>query len=351
MTNPSAPRVSVVMAVHNAAGFLREAIESVLAQTYTDFELVIVDDCSSDTSVEIVKSFADARIRLLEHSLNQGAATSRNHAIADSRGGFIAVMDADDLCAPQRLARQMECFDRDPRLGVVGCGVFDNIDDRGHVLYRSTLPQSNGELQRTIVRRWCFLHPSLMFQKRLLAQTGGAYRPAFAVAEDHDLILRLMEHAEAYNIPEPLMRYRINPKGLSVQGHRYINASGEVAIQLAKRRRSGMPEDFAAATRVLQELKVTKYASPAQVSEWLNSLYAANRYYGFGCREFCDGRLANARRCYRRAIATNPLFLRSWIGIAFSCLPSVLARQVRPLFQTSMQQRQESMTGAQCAAA
>lgn len=344
---PSNPRVSVVMALYNAETYLRQAIGSVLAQTYSDFELLIVDDCSTDHSLAIARSFGDGRIRILRHQTNVGAAASRNEAMTQARGEFIAIMDADDVCAPNRLERQIAFLDGHPATGLVGCGLYDNIDDRGNVLYRSTLPEDNATLQHALMKRWCFLHPSIMFRSRLLKHTGG-YRSAFEVAEDHDFILRLLEHGEAHNIHEPLVNYRINPKGLSVTGHRYMDALAEAAIRLAEQRRSGRGENLELEAERWLALKAVSCTRRGKRQRWLNSLYAANRYYGFGCREFCGGRLRNARRCFASSLRTNALFVKSWIGLALTFAPPAVAQQLRLFFSTSMNEELQEKGNGQC---
>ena len=339
------PRVTVVMAVYNAAEFLREAVGSVLAQTYRDFELIAVEDCSRDNSLAIIESFSDPRFRVIRHEKNQGAAISRNDAMAAARGEFIAVMDSDDICDPMRLERQVAFLDANPRVGLVGCGVFDNIDVTGAVLYTSYHPQDNKSIQETLVKQWCFLHPSVMFRKSIQERVGG-YRKAFEPAEDHDFILRVLEHCEAHNLNERLVKYRLNPKGLSVVGHQYINELGEAAMRMAERRRKGQPENFEAEVDRLFELKQRRkkpHGIAGVVQRWRDSLYAANRYYGFGCRELCAGRLQQARRCFVRSLRTNALFVKSWIGVALSLSPFATAR-LKFLFRSSMQQYNEQRT-------
>ena len=336
------PRVTVVMAVYNAAPFLREAIASVLTQTYSDFELIVVDDSSSDDSLSIVQSFGDPRMRIIRHHTNAGAAVSRNDAILAARGEFIAIMDADDVCTPIRLERQVTFLDEHPEVGLVGCAVYDNIDANGEVLWTSVLPEDNETVQRTLTERWCFLHPSIVFRKTLQESVGG-YRTEFEPAEDHDFILRLLERSEARNLPERLVSYRLNPKGLSVTGHQYINELGEIAMQMARRRRSGQPEDLdAEMTRVFELKKRRKgmrgLAGAVQI--WRDSFYAANRYYGFGCRELCAGDMERARRCFAQSLHTNGMFAKSWIGFALSLMPLV-AYRLRFLFRSSVQQHNE----------
>ena len=317
------PRVTVVMAVYNAARFVREAITSVLAQTYRDFELIAVDDSSSDTSLSILESLDDSRMRIVRHSINKGAAESRNDALIEARGELIAIMDADDVCAPTRLERQVAYLDENPHVGVLGCGIYDNIDASGTVLHTTKLPEDNEALQRTIMERWCFLHSSLMFRKSLY-QTVGGYRKEFEPAEDHDFALRMLEHCQTHNLEERLVSYRLNPKGLSVIGHQYNSGLVDIAIRLARRRRSGQPECLDAEMPLLDELKRTR-RSPRGLAgllqAWRDTWYVANRYYEFGRSELGACHVEQGRRCFMRSLHTNGLFLKSWIGIGLSLRP------------------------------
>ena len=325
------------MAVYNAGQFVREAVASVLAQTYRDFELIVVDDFSADDSLAIVERFGDPRIQIIGHHINIGAALSRNDALDAARGEFVAIMDADDVCAPTRLERQIAFLDANPLVGLVGCGIYDNIDASGAVLHTSYLPEDNETIQRTLVERWCFLHPSIMFRRTLQERVGG-YRKAFEPAEDHDFILRILEHCQTHNLYERLVSYRLNPQGLSVLGHQYINELGDAAMRMAQRRRMGQPEDLAAEMTRLVHVKGRRKAAAGcagTVQKWRDSLYAANRYYGFGCRELCAGRLASARRCFVRSLRTNVLFGKSWIGMALSLMPFAASR-LRFVFRSSM---------------
>lgn len=340
----SAPTVSVVMSVFNGERFLREAVESILGQSYTNFEFIIIDDGSTDSSPVILEVYraGDCRVRVYRKE-NSGIVDSLNLGCRLARGRYIARMDADDVCIALRLERQVTFLDAHTKVGLVGCGMYENIDGNGAVLYTTHLPKANDAIQRTILQRWCFLHPSIMFRTELFNLVGG-YRKVFEGAEDHDFILRILEHSQAHNLQEPLIRYRVNPKGLSVVYHQYMNELGEIAIELAHRRRRGEPENLAAELQRLTELKLRRKA-PGGFKGFFqrlrDSLYAANRYYGFGCRELCSGRMQSARRCYLVSLGTNALFLKSWLGLVLSLLPSVASR-MRFLFRTSMQHEIET---------
>jgi glycosyltransferase involved in cell wall biosynthesis len=338
------PRVTVVMAVYNAAQFLEEAVASVLSQSWRDFELIVVDDASTDGSAAVLDRFDDPRIRVIRHSSNQGASSSRNDALAAAQGEYIAIMDADDVCAPNRLARQVEYLNTHAAVGLVGCAVYDNIDVAGSVLYTSRLPEDNKAIQQAIMARWCFLHSSIMF-RRSLCEAAGGYRSAFEPAEDHDFVLRLLERTQAHNLGEPLVTYRLNHNGLTVVGHQYVDELRRMLIRLALRRRSGQPENFEEEMPRVLALKQKRKAArgvAGAVQRLRDSLYAANRYYGFGCREVCAGQLERARRCYAQSLRTNALFVKSWIGLVLSLMP-FLAGRMRFLFRSSMQQENEAV--------
>jgi glycosyltransferase involved in cell wall biosynthesis len=335
-------RVSVVMAVYNAARYLHESVDSILSQTFRDLELIIVNDASTDPSAEILDAFDDPRIRVITHTTNQGAAASRNDALAAARGDYVAIMDADDISAPSRLEIQVSFLDSHPDVGLVGCAVYDNIDDQGSTLYTSYLPEDNDTIQRTLVERWCFLHPSIMFRREVCERVGG-YRNEFDVAEDHDFILRVLDQHRAHNLPVKLVRYRINPKGLSVVGHDYIDAFGVAAMHLARQRRQGRGEDLSGELNTLLELKHKRKTLSfwgRVVTGWRDSYYASNRYYGFGCRELCAGNLKEARRCFARSLGANCLFVKSWICLPLSFFPFLVER-VRFAFTSSLQHNEE----------
>jgi glycosyltransferase involved in cell wall biosynthesis len=340
------PRVSVVMAVFNAAPFLRESIGSILAQTYRDFELIAVDDASSDDSLSVLKSFDDPRIRLLRHERNQGASISRNEAISMARGEFIAIMDADDICASTRLERQVAFLDSHSKVGLIGCGVYETVDTSGEVLHTSRLPIDNKEIQHSLIHEWCFLHSSVMFRKVLFEIVGG-YTQAFEPVEDHDFVLRLLEHCEAHNLGESLVSYRFNPTGLTVRGRGSIETLRSSAVLLAQRRRSGILEDREAMISRISEIKKGNRASrglAGAVERLSRSFDAAGRYYAIGCLELCGGRLGTARRCFWHSVSANRFFVKSWLGIGLSFMPSV-AERAKIFFRTTMQQERPTHAG------
>ena len=198
--------LSVVMPVHNAGPYLDDAVQSILNQTYRDFEFIILDDGSTDGSTEKLRDWAakDERIRLHQHDRNLGPAGSSNFVVQRAGGSLIARMDADDLSLPDRLQRQVDLLRSRPDVGLVGtlCNVIDSDGAvvRTRDLWRLTRPS------------WFapFPHGSIMYRRNVFDSAGG-YREACVYWEDQDFALRMSSRARVMVIPEPLYLHRQSP--------------------------------------------------------------------------------------------------------------------------------------------
>jgi hypothetical protein len=212
---PETPRVSVVMPVHNGGPYLERAVESILGQSFTDFEFVIIDDGSTDSTPEVLRRYQAADHRVRVHPQEKaGLVASLNNGCRQARAAYLARMDADDIAFPNRLARQVEFLDREPGVAVVGSATV-TIDASGRELKRHGCPTSHGEIVEALREYNPFTHPSVMLRAEALAAVGG-YRPAYQPAEDYDLWLRLSERYRLANLPEPLLYYRLYPGQVSV---------------------------------------------------------------------------------------------------------------------------------------
>jgi len=210
------PRVTVLMAVHNGEPFVREAVESVLAQTFEDFELLVVDDASTDATADIVAGFTDSRIRVVRNDRNLGQVPSLNLGLPEARGEYIARLDADDACRPTRLERQVAVLDREPSVGLVGTWM-DAVDERGRLLGRlqKTLDDYVDFVYHTLIMRVYVSHPSAMYRREPVLRLGG-YDETTGPAEDKDLWRKLaLERLGARIVPEPLVVYRLHDQQLS----------------------------------------------------------------------------------------------------------------------------------------
>ena len=204
------PKISVIMSVHNQHDYVRQSIISILNQTFTNFEFIIIDDASTDATSGIIKKFTDPKIKFITNSLRQGLAQSLNLAIRGSRGEFIARMDADDLSHPNRLKVQFEFLKSHP--SIAACGTAANlINIAGKKISQKHYPQT---ITRSILMRFNpLIHPSVMIRKSTLP--SPPYDPSFNGAEDYNLWLHLVSKYKLVNLNQVLLDYRINPQGVS----------------------------------------------------------------------------------------------------------------------------------------
>ncbi len=213
--NISPPAVSVLMSVYNNDRFLRAAIESILNQTFTDFEFVIIDDGSTDRAGKILEKYAaqDARIRLTRRE-NRGVAKTRNELIDQARGKFVAVMDGDDVALPDRLKQQVEFLTAHPEVVCVG-GSQDWIDEAGRFLVHREVLEHDRDIQASALSGITPInHPCALIRRSALLQVGG-YDETMATVGDLDLFLRLGEVGQLANLKQTVLQYRLHPKSIS----------------------------------------------------------------------------------------------------------------------------------------
>ncbi len=205
------PTVSVIMSVYNQAQYLPQAIDSILNQSFSNFELLIVNDASTDSTPRILKNYHDPRITVFTHHRRSGLAGSLNQAIKQSRGEYIARMDADDIAYPHRLKIQLDYLTRYRRVAACGTAV-DLINPAGKKIGQKSYP---AKISPAIIIRYNpIIHPSAMIRKSLLP-SPDAYDPKLNGAEDYDLWLRLGADYQLTNIKKILLAYRVNPHGVS----------------------------------------------------------------------------------------------------------------------------------------
>jgi glycosyltransferase involved in cell wall biosynthesis len=207
------PKVSVIMPVKNGKSFLSEAIESILAQTFSNFEFIIVDDASTDNSSTIVRQYKDDRILLVTSKNHLGLTASLNKALKQAKGEYIARMDADDISLPERLQRQVEVLDADAELKLCGSWV-ELIDKKGIKIGERKYPVEYDLIQKDIMRYNPFVHPSIMMKKNILSAIGH-YDEGLDGAEDYDLFLRIVKKYKSSNIPAILLKYRLGSHRVS----------------------------------------------------------------------------------------------------------------------------------------
>ncbi|MCG8322224.1 MAG: glycosyltransferase [Cytophagales bacterium] len=216
MMNNELPLVSVLMTSFNSEKFIAEAIRSIINQTYANWELLIADDCSADSTREVIASFDDERIRVYHNSVNQHYLRTRNRLANKIKGDFITLLDSDDLCTPDRLEKQLKAFKDDPELGLCGCFVR-YIDVAGKELdipYEK--PTEYNEIRKKIKNENVFTGSTILVKKSIWIDIGG-YRDFFNSLgyEDYDLTSRIVEKYKCINIPDKLYIYRQYPESSS----------------------------------------------------------------------------------------------------------------------------------------
>ena len=226
--------ISVLMPVYNGQQYLAEAIESILNQTYKHFELLLLDDGSSDNSAQIITCFKDSRIVYIKNETNKGLIFTLNRGIGSAKGTYIARMDADDVSVANRFEKQILEFEKDENLVI--CGSFIKTFGNGSEEFVSHIPVTNAQILSSIFFVCPFAHPSVMIKKDSLLRLNEFYREDYKHSEDYDLWSRLVFVGNSKNIPEFLLNYRIHDKQVSIvfEDHKYQSVSKIQANLLSK---------------------------------------------------------------------------------------------------------------------
>jgi glycosyltransferase involved in cell wall biosynthesis len=204
------PLVSVILPVYNAAEFIKDSVFSILNQTYRNIELIVINDGSTDNSVEIIQSFNDKRIKIISHKSNKGIVDSINEGIEYSNGQYIARMDADDICHFNRIHLQVLYFQKNNKTDILG--TYTN--QKTNILYH-TKNLSSDEIKARLLFDNILCHPTIMFKKDLFFKKGIRYDKNFIHAEDYALWLELIDSAHFSILPVSLLKYREHPGQVS----------------------------------------------------------------------------------------------------------------------------------------
>ena len=289
-----APRVSVLLPVRDGEAYLGEAIESVLAGDYRDFELLVIDDGSRDASREIARAFArrDPRVSLLP-LLRSGLVPALNAGLARTRGEYVARMDADDRSRRERLAAQVAYLDAHPGCAALGCAYLE-IDDEGWPIGVRDVPASHAEILERLLGglAGALPHAACVLRRSALQALGVAWR-AHPEAEDLDLFLRLAERGELANLPQPLFEVR-------------RHAASTTRTRSPERARQ-CKRELANAARARHGLPPLAAGAPAARDPGPASLALA-----WARRALSAGNLATARKHARRALKASPWSPAAW---------------------------------------
>jgi glycosyltransferase involved in cell wall biosynthesis len=209
------PLVSILFPVYNAAPYLQDAVQSLLDQTYSNIEIIAIDDGSTDRSLEILRTFRDPRLRVFENGANLGLVQTLNRGFQECRGQMIARMDSDDISLPKRIEAQVEFLRAHPEFIMVSSDI-NKFKGQGHRQWRPPrIPQSESARKFYLSLRCWVYHPSVMMRREVIEQ-GYNYRSEFFGAEDYELWMRLSQKYRIGYLDEPLLSYRVHAASITI---------------------------------------------------------------------------------------------------------------------------------------
>lgn len=318
----NSPRVSVVLSVYNGAEHLREAVDSILNQTFIDFEFIILDDGSTDHTWEILTDFDDPRIVLVRNQENMGLTKSLNEGLGMAKCEYIARQDADDISLPERLAKQVEFLERNREVGLLSCA-FVEIDEEGRSVSIQRLPAGNSELQARLLISNCFCHGAAMFRRECL-ESVGAYREEFDFAQDYDLWLRISEKYKVANLEDALYEWRLRTDAVSITGRPRQYGYHFLAQDLAKERRKSGVDKLASLHREARHISIQQEFTKHKAEQ---KRAAAYDYFAWSVRLYRAGNIGASLNLLSRAVINAPLERELWVRL----LRSVATKLFRPL--------------------
>jgi glycosyltransferase involved in cell wall biosynthesis len=207
------PKVSVIMSVYNCEKYVKHAVESILAQTFTDFEFIIINDGSTDRTPVILQAYNDPRIRIIQQS-NSGLTKSLNRGIRLAQGEYIARMDGDDVSLPERFEKQVDFLDKNHEVGVVGTAYYE-MDHKGRIVGQKIFPTEDKELRRVMIKYNPINHTSAMIRKAVFEKVG-LYNETFPRAQDYELWFRVVKCFKIANLPDLLTMRRYDDTNISI---------------------------------------------------------------------------------------------------------------------------------------
>jgi glycosyltransferase involved in cell wall biosynthesis len=229
------PKVSILMSVYNGANFLPKSIESVLDQSFANFEFIIINDCSTDNSLEIIKNYQrkDKRIKIISNKKNLGLTRSLNKGLKTANGKHIARIDADDYCRQDRLQKQTNFLEKNKNIFLVASWVLIVGEDSSPIGIKK-IPVNSLVIAKRLEKGNCLFHSSIMFRSHPFAR----YRNKFIYAQDYDFYLRLLsKNKKIAVIPEPLISYRTSDETISIQKKAQQDFFAQKAKEFHKQRK------------------------------------------------------------------------------------------------------------------
>jgi glycosyltransferase involved in cell wall biosynthesis len=323
----NSPTVTVLLPAYNAEAWIREAVDSIIHQSLSDFELLVVEDGSTDRTGQILGQYTDARIRLIRHETNRGLIASLNEGLELARGSFVARMDADDLAHPKRLERQVAFMKSNPEVGI--CGTWFVITGEG-APKRVRPPTSNDDMAAMLFFRSPFGHPTVMMSRTFLQDAGLRYNAEARHAEDFDFWVRARSKTRFANLAQYLLQYRAHPAQVSLQHEgRQVDAAGRIRLQqLALLIPAASEDEKRLHLRTCDSFVFQTRSQLMEARSWLDRLQAANRMHRiFLPRAFGRALAYSWAHCCDRATLRSAETFQIFIGRQYSGMDFLGMRQ------------------------
>lgn len=300
------PKITVLLPAFNAEKYIGEAISSVLAQDMNAFELLIINDGSTDSTANIIKNFTDPRVHVITQQ-NQGIAAALNNGLSFAKGKYIARFDADDICLPGRLNKQAAFLDTNPAHVVVGCEA-EYMDETGNHLFDfACVGYSNEEIKSRLKVECPFIHSGVMYRKAEVLKAGG-YSPLAHNFEDYLLWVQLAKFGQFANLPEKLIKVRLNPESVTIdekwRGSRFRKLKKQIITKESINKEEG--DEL---LKIINSQDIMRYKLGAYYS------VCGKKYL------FNNHKPAKSRSHFKKAILVQPAKLESYILYMLSFLP------------------------------
>jgi len=310
--------ITVLMSVYNGEKFLQHSIESVLNQTFDTFEFLIINDASTDSSRDIICSYNDERIHLIDNQKNLGLTCSLNKGLSMAQGEYISRIDADDLFYPTKLAEQYVLMKNDPDLVLCGT-LYEQIDSEGNVQTKIDLPLTPEENYYYLAFRNGFIHSSVMFKKEVITGLNG-YNEVYKQAQDHELWFRVSRNYKLLNLGHVLTQFRMHSKSIS---YRNYDAQANFSSQVIKSYLDlvGGEVPHPEILRILQHWRITSLKA-VDKDLLLKSLYDINNILLSHAPDFLDKilleRICKQRFEFYKKLIVDEGVLEQWLIGFFS---------------------------------
>lgn len=308
MAPPARPLVSVVMAVCNGERWLTQALESITGQTFSEYECIIIDDGSTDGSLQIALSYANDRVRVIENGSNRGLAASLNLGMRLARGRYLVRMDADDLCLPTRFERQVAFMEANPQISAAGCWVETIGSSSDFWRY----PVAHEDIRCELLFGPPLVHPAMILRRDSFLAAGLWYDESFRFAQDYDLWERAAKQLRFANQPEILLRYRIHDELVRSEADeaRFYFADLVRERQLKVLHLSLSERELRLHLQIARFQTLHSIARLEEVGKWFAKLVEANE--STGAYEIVAFRQMLARRWATICLDASSLGLPAW---------------------------------------